>query len=488
MKISELVSVEEISTHLLPPDTEISGIAIKARDVKDGYLYIVTNSEKASFNLLSARPAAIICPKSTEVPRELQKITEICENSLLLASFVFARFLKIDFEKLKFIGITGTNGKSTTAVMLKKILTDSGYKVGYIGTGKIESCERVISDEYYSMTTPEPDVLYPAIKRLADDGCEVIIMEVSSHALKLSRVEPIPFEYGVFTNLSPEHSDFHTDMEDYFLAKTKLMKASKIGVFNVDDSYARRAARSFEGRKITAGVLWKGDVYARDIESYGFSGIGYVYRAKKFSFMMRLRMPGIFNVYNSMLALAVATDMGVLPCKAKNSLASLSVVDGRFEIIKGDITAIIDYAHTAVGFENILKSLNALKNAGQKLGVVFGCGGERDKRKRPLMASIAEKYADISFVTSDNPRGENPERIIADITAGFTKKNFVCEPDRSLAIRKAILSAQSGDIVAVIGKGAEKYSIDLSGYHSFDEKRIIAEALKERERQHDDNA
>lgn len=485
MKLKEIIREDEISYLKLSPDTEVTGLAMKARDVKDGFVYIVTNEEKADYESLNGTPAAIICKTGAKAPSEYESITERCEDPLRLAAFAYARLCQTDLDRIKFIGITGTNGKTTTSVMLKKILTDSGCRVGYVGTGKIESCGKVLSDNYYSMTTPEPDVLYPKIKELVDDGCEIIIMEVSSHALKLSRVAPLRFEYGIFTNLSPEHGDFHPDMEDYFLAKSKLMKMSKTGVFNLDDSYSRRAAREFCGRKITTGVLWKGDVYARDIESFGFSGIGYVYRAKNFSFMMRLRLSGIFNIYNSMMALAVAIDMGILPCKAKESLASLYKVDGRFEVTNGDVTVVIDYAHTPIGFENILKSLNSLKKSRQKLCVVFGCGGERDKQKRPLMASIAERYADTVYVTCDNPRGENPESIINDILDGFTEKSYICEPDRAIAIRRAILTAHSGDIVAVIGKGAEKYSIDKNGYHPFDEKKIISDALREREVQND---
>ena len=383
MKFREIIREGELSTAKTSPDEEISSIAIKARNVKAGYLYIVTNSEKASFDSLSALPVAIICAEDTEVPWELEKITERCDNPLIIASRAYARLCKIDFEKIKFIGITGTNGKTTTSVMLKKILTDRGYKVGYIGTGKIEANGKALSDCYYSMTTPEPDVLYPTIKRICNEGCDVIIMEVSSHALKLWRVEPIKFEYGVFTNLSPEHTDFHPDMEDYYRSKFKLMSTSSVGVFNLDDSYSRRAAREFSGRKISVGVLWKGDVYAKDIESYGLSGIGYLYRAKGFSFIMRLMLSGIFNVYNSMTALAVAIDMVVLPCEAKKSLASLCTVEGRFEITRGEITVVTDYAHTPLAFESILKSLKELKKSGQNLTVVFGCGGDRDKEKRP---------------------------------------------------------------------------------------------------------
>ena len=480
MRFSEVILENEISTHNISPSAEVFGIAIKARCVREGYIYIVTNPSKAELESLSARPVGIICPKSTIVPQELIGITDRCEGTLRLASFAFARFLNIDFSSLRFIGITGTNGKTTTATMLKKILTDAGYKVGYIGTGKIEANGVLLSDGHYSMTTPEPDVLYPMIKKIAEHGCEIIVMEVSSHALKLCRVEPIQFEYGIFTNLSPEHTDFHSDMEDYFQSKKRLMSRSHVGVFNVDDGYARQAAREFSKRKITVGVLWKGDVYARDVEPHGLSGVSYVYRAKNFSFTMRLQLPGLFNVYNSMTALAVAIDMGVLPCKAKASLASLSGVAGRFEVISGDVTAIIDYAHTGEAFENILKSINSVKNAGQKLIVVFGCGGERDKLKRPKMAKAAEKYADLTYVTSDNPRGENPMKIIEDITAGFTKHTYLCEPDRESAIRKAIKAAERGDIIAVIGKGAERYSIDKTGYHDFDERKIIADALRER--------
>ena len=483
MKLREIIFDSEIPYSTLSPETEVTGIALRAPDVAMGNLYIVTNPDKADFHLLRARPSAIICDERTAVPDELKEITERCDLPRRLAARAYARFCRIDFSAVKFIGITGTNGKTTTSVMLKKILCDAGYKIGYIGTGKIEICGKTVSGDYYSMTTPEPPVLYPAIKEMIDAGCEVIVMEVSSHALALDRVEPIPFEYGIFTNLSPEHTDFHPDMEDYFLAKSRLMSSSVVGVFNVDDTYSRRAARAFNGRRITVGVLWKGEIYAKDIELCGLGGTKYIYRARGFSFMIKLGIPGIFNVYNSMLALAVAIDMGVRPCKAKESLASFVGVPGRYEIIKGDVTVIIDYAHTAVAFENMLKSLNTVKIPKQKLTIVFGCGGERDRRKRPAMGAVAAKYADLSYLTSDNPRGEDPLKIIEEIIAGFDSQSYVIEPSRESAIRKAILSSPDGGIVAVIGKGAEKYTLDADGYHSFDERKIIEAALAERESQ-----
>jgi UDP-N-acetylmuramoyl-L-alanyl-D-glutamate--2,6-diaminopimelate ligase len=329
------------------------------------------------------------------------------------------------------------------------------------------------------MTTPDPPLLYNSIKQMVEYGCEYIVMEVSSHALALSKLEPLKFDVAIFTNISPEHLDFHGDMNSYFAAKYSLLKKSKCVIINIDDEYGRKAQNEYEGKKITVGVLWRADVWASNVDDHGFDGISYTYHGDGFSFKMRMPIPGKYNVYNSMLAAAACIELGCKPCEVKEKLATFSGVEGRYEIINDKIMVIIDYAHTYFAFESFLASLSANKN-GRRLTVVFGCGGNRDKAKRPLMAKVAEKYADRIILTADNSRKESTKDIISDIIRGFEKGSYEIKEDRTDAIRTAILESKDGEIVALIGKGPEKYNIDSLGYHYFSEKDIIFSALDER--------
>ena len=223
--------------------------------------------------------------------------------------------------------------------------------------------------------------------------------------------------------------------------------------------------------------MWRADAYATEIEDNGFDGISYFYHEKNFHYKTSLKLAGVYNVYNSMLAAKTCIDIGIAPCKVKNSISKLEAIEGRYEIIKGKITVIIDYAHTSEGFASLLRSLYKSKGVG-KLTVVFGCGGERDRSSRPQMAAIAEKYAEKIVITSDNPRRENPTEIFNDITSGFTNACYeICE-DRCEAIQMAIANAESGDVIAIIGKGCEEYLIDKNGYHDFSDKDAAIKALK----------
>ena len=484
MKLCELVYDDECALAYEEKEMEIGTVTTDIKKIGSNTLFfILTEPALKEFMLSGAEPSIVIYDEkvkfSTKNSSRNRKFIS-CDNARKLLANAYSRFCGIDYSTLKFIGVTGTNGKSSIASLITRILRDAGYSVGFIGTGKIELDDSIISDSEYSMTTPDPWVLYPSIKLMQDAGCNVIVMEVSSHALALDKVAPIHFDYAVFSNLSAEHLDFHKSMEQYFLSKQKLFSQCSVGLFNIDDAYARRSSKEFGGRKINAGILWRGDVWATHIKNYGFEGTEYMYRESDFLFKMRLQLPGVHNIYNSMLAAALCIDFGVKPCEVKRSLGNISTLPGRFEIIKSDITVIIDYAHTQEAFETVLKEISRSKLPGEKLITLFGCGGERDRQKRPKMAAAAEKYSNEIYLTSDNPRSEPPENIIKDITAGFTSSSYRIILDREIAIEDAIMSAPEGSIVAIIGKGAEKYSIDINGYHTFDEKSIILSALERR--------
>ena len=477
MKICDIIYKEEILSTELDLNLEFEKIKVDATDITEKDVLIIPNSLKIPELDKGKAPIAIICDKNATIPTKIPTIR--VKNPRVTLANAFYRYEKIDLTNVKLIGITGTNGKGGTAEFIRAVLKESGYKVGLIGTGKIEIDGRIISDEFYSMTTPDPPLLYRTISEMISYGCDVIIMEVSSHALALDKLHPLKFDYAVFTNLSREHLDFHSDMESYFRAKSKLFNMAKCSVFNIDDEYGRRAYRSCQRKRISAGILWQGDVWANNIENHGLDGISYIYHKDTFSFRMKLSTAGIYNAYNSMLAATVCIDMGCRPCEVKGILSEIKGLPGRFEIINDRISVIIDYAHTDVAFKSVMKELSAIKGD-RKLTVIFGCGGNRDKEKRPRMARIAERYADRVIVTSDNSRNEDIKDIISDIIRGFESGKYQVIENRRDAIRAAILSSGDGDIVAVIGKGNEKYYIDGSGYHPYDEKEIIERALTER--------
>ena len=477
MKICDIIYKEEILSTELDLNLEFEKIKVDATDITEKDILIIPNSLKIPELNKGKAPLAIICDKNATITVGIPTIR--VKNPRISLANAFYRYEKIDIRNVKLIGITGTNGKGGTADFIRAVLKESGYKVGLIGTGKIEIDGRVISDEFYSMTTPDPPLLYRTISAMISEACNVIIMEVSSHALALDKLHPLKFDYAVFTNLSREHLDFHSDMESYFRAKSKLFNMSKCSVFNIDDEYGRRAYRSCQRKRISAGILWQGDVWANNIENHGLDGISYIYHKDTFSFRMKLSTAGIYNAYNSMLAATVCIDMGCRPCEVKRILSEIKGLPGRFEIINDRISVIIDYAHTDVAFKSVMKELSAIKGD-RNLAVIFGCGGNRDKEKRPRMARIAERYADRVIVTSDNSRNEDIKDIISDIIRGFESGKYQVIENRRDAIRAAILSSNDGDIVAVIGKGNEKYTIDETGYHPYDEKEIIEHALMER--------
>ena len=485
MKINEIIYSDEIICSDVPENQEFDNITTDILQANSRSVVIISNSlNMPNLNSFDIAPTALICDQNAVLPQNIRAIR--VKNPRLALAKAYYRYYHINTSGIKMIAVTGTNGKTSTAEFIKTILTKCGYKTGFIGTGKIEINGKVISDSYYSMTTPDPSVLYPTISLMINEGCNAIIMEASSHALALDKLAPLKFDYGIFTNLSAEHLDFHKSIEEYYNAKLKLFKSCDCGIFNIDDQYARKAYNDFTSRKISIGILWRGDIWATNIENRGFGGIGYMYQTKKFNFHASLKTAGIYNTYNSMLAATVCIDMGCRPCEVKSILSQIDNIPGRYEIINGKISVIIDYAHTDFAFENIIKELASVKG-NNKLTTVFGCGGNRDRQKRPKMATIAERFSDRVIVTTDNSRKEDPKDIISDIIRGFKKGCYEVIEDRKTAIRTAILSANDGDIVAIIGKGCEKYNIDSNGYSDFCEKDIVTNALCEREDQENEN-
>ena len=486
MKLHELIYDNEYISNKSIDEIEIENITTSKSEINKNTLFVLNKSinfdiKKIINYIINQKPTAILCDMDVEIPTE-EIIVLKTENTRKLFPHILVRFYNIDLNSMRFIGITGTAGKTTTATMIHHILTFSGLNCAFIGTGKIIIDGKTINDESYSMTTPDPQYLYQLLKKIQDMKCDAVIMEVSSHALYFHKVDPIIFDISVFTNLSPEHMDFHKNIEDYYKTKIKLFSQSKLGIFNMDDPYSRKAFYSVECKKKNVGIVYSAESVAKNISMKGFSGSEYILSEPNKLFKIKLNLGGAFNIYNSLLAIKVACEYGIKPCISKMAISTLNTVEGRLEIIHKAPTIIIDYAHTINEMENVLKFIKTTKNAEQNLITVFGCGGERDKSKRPMMARTAEKYSDYVIVTADNSRNESGTEIIKDILRGFndTSKRRVIT-SRKAAIKHAILTARSNDIIALIGKGHERYNIDKNGYKEFNEKAIVLSIIKDRE-------
>ena len=428
----------------------------------------------------STLPYAVIAGEDISCENEEVPLIRV-RDPRRCASFIFSKEYGIDYGRMRIIGITGTNGKTTTSEMLFSILREAGYNVGFIGTGEIRINDVSVSENDYSMTTPDPDLLYKSLGQMQASGCEYVVMEVSSHSIALSKIAPVKFKCAVFTNLSEEHMDFHENMESYYNTKLSLFSSSEYGIFNLDDRYSRRASEEKGMMGYRVGIIdTSGDSYITDYKSLGLDGSEYYYREKGLIFKIKLGIGGAYNVYNSLLAAKCAITLGIKPCIVKKALSNIKQIRGRLNLIRSDITVAIDYAHTPQAFKEVLYFLKSSLIPGQSLITVFGCGGERDKTKRAVMGKTAEDMSDFVIVTEDNSRSEDFSFICDMITSGMRKRTHTVIESRSEAIRCAILSANEGDLVAIIGKGHEKYIIDKQGKRHFDESEIIKSALLER--------
>lgn len=485
MKLSELLLKGEFSSSYDTEGIEIDRIETDKELATKGCLFIFNRSKSFDISdivdcVISKNPSAIICDEELEMDTGTIPVFRVRDTRKATA-YAYSRFHAPCYSKIKFIGITGTNGKTTTALVITKILNDLGKRVGFIGTGKIEICGIDVTPKNHSMTTPDPKLLYRYIKDMDTEECEYIVMEVTSHALFYQKTAPIPFEIAAFTNLSAEHMDFHSDMSDYYRTKLGLFQNARMGIFNADDVYSRRAMADFTGNGKSIGIIYDADYRAKEINHLGLHGTEYIFQAKNFIFKAKTNLPGAYNVYNTMMAMSILAELGFSPCDIKSSLLKIQGIEGRFEIIESDITVIIDYAHTIEAYSNLLKTVKNAQNIRQRLISLFGCGGNRDKAKRPEIAKISERYSDLSIITEDNCRSESQACITEDILKGFTDAaKYTVIPSRKEAIEYAILTASRDDTVAIIGKGPERYTIDKNGYHEFDERKIINDALKKR--------
>ena len=428
-----------------------------------------------------------------------EKVRDVCvggaaifyvENTRRAASLLYNAWYGYPARDIKAVGVSGTNGKTSTANLAYRIFESAGYSCGFIGTVGIISAGGKELYRGSDMTTPDPQTLYSTLAQMRDDGVEYLFMEVSSHALAQHRTDAIEFEVGVFTNLTEDHLDFHKNMEQYFLAKRRLFEQSKQSIVNIDDAYGARLADFLRSR----GALFKtcstrqGDFCAVLPDRKSARGIEYDLKSENATYRVSLPLSGDFQIMNSLEAASVALLCGIDTETVIDSLRSMPEISGRMEELmlhsKQDFRIFIDYAHTPDAIERLLMSARALREREGRIIILFGCGGEREREKRRAMGQIASRLADMVIVTSDNSRSEDAEDIIKDILKGIDKeKEYAVISDRREAIERAVLLyARAGDVLLLAGKGHEKYQIDKFGRHEFDERKIVDSALERRYR------
>lgn len=381
-------------------------------------------------------------------------------------------------KKFKIIGITGTNGKTTTTYMIKSILEEAGYKVGLIGTIANYIGDKKIKTE---RTTPESLELQKLFSDMAKEKVDYCVMEVSSHSLSLDRVYGVNFDYGIFTNLTQDHLDFHKTFENYYNAKLKLFKSSKFIAVNMDDNYGKRILSDVnfikDINKFTYSIKDNSELKAYNIKIHS-KGIDFSVYYKNNLYNIELGIPGRYNIYNALSAISICLNEGINEDYIIKGLKKVTV-PGRCEIVTKSMDLgydiILDYAHTPDGLSNILDTAREFTEG--RLISVYGCGGDRDALKRPIMGKIGSELSDIAIVTSDNPRTEEPGAIISDIVKGIEKENYIVIENRKEAIKEAIFMAKKGDVIVIAGKGHENYQILKDEVIHFDEREVINEIL-----------
>lgn len=496
MKLSSLLLPGEYLSSYDADSIEISSVATSHTAIKPGCLFICLRGTRYdAHNLLAtaaregASAALVETGASYTAPENLPIFA--VKNTRKAYAYVMSRFCGNPAEGLCMIAVTGTNGKTSTATMLYTLLHAAGLPSAMIGTVSCRSDEKCYSPDpavepRRTMTTPDPDILYPMLKDMKKDGVRYVVMEASSHALALDKLAPIRFAIGIFTNLSPEHLDFHRNMENYLAAKAKLFSQCDCGIVNFDSEYAEDLVRSATCEILRCGAVYHEQYNAEEIALRGACGVSYVYTAPTLRLPISLPIPGAFTVSNSLLALTAALRLGVEPHIAKEAFADMPSVPGRLERLplapdEADFTVFIDYAHTEAALRNLLITVSNFRRAEERIVLVFGCGGDRDVTKRAPMGRVAEEFADRIIVTSDNSRTEDPAVIIHDILLGMhnrEKRHVIV--NRRRAIQHAILHAEKGDIILLVGKGHENYELSEGERNPFSERAIVEDALLSR--------
>ena len=485
MKLGELLERVQPVEMGVDQNTEITSLAYDSRRVGEGCVFFAIQGEKADGHQFigeAIRRGAVAIVSEREAPSDHAARWVRVEKIRRALSEAARRFYDDPDRKLQLIGITGTNGKTTTAYLLSSIFEAAGTRTGMFGTVEYRLGTRIVSA---SNTTPESLDLATYFHELVAGGAQAAILEVSSHALAQERVWGLHFSAAVFTNLTRDHLDYHHDFEDYFAAKMRLFDGlgsapPELAVINLDDPWGRRLLALPNLRRITYGIESKADVGVRR-HLQTASGLSATLTTPQGDLEIESALIGRANLLNILAATATSAGLGIPPDKIQSGLRRLTAVPGRFEKIdEGQpFLVIVDYAHTDDALRNVLDVAREL--ARNRLIVVFGCGGERDRTKRPIMGEIAGRLSDLPVLTSDNPRSEDPILIMNDVLVGLqrTGRPYIAEVNREVAIRKALAEARDGDVVILAGKGHETYQVLRDKTIPFDDRKVAREILRE---------
>lgn len=483
-KLLEEISYECVCDTM---EREISDIVYDSRKVQAGCLFVCIPGAKADGHqyaaaAVEAGAAAILAQREVELPEGSDATVILVDNTCYAMAFASAAYFGHPAKQLKIIGVTGTKGKTTTTYLVRSILEQAGRKVGLIGTIEIIIGETHIHAEN---TTPQSYLVQKYFRMMADAGCDTVVMEVSSQGLMLHRTQGFVFDFGIFTNLEPDHigENEHKDFDDYLHCKSLLFKQCKVGIANQDDVHWKAVTKDCTCQLETYGIDTEADLRAADITFLNEGGsLGMAFTVKGLAeFPVKIASPGRFNVYNALTAIAICRHFGVEDEDIRRALSSAKV-KGRTEMVKvsDEFTLMIDYAHNAMALKSLLETLRAYNP--HRLVCLFGCGGNRAKSRRYEMGEVSGRMADLTIITSDNPRTEEPQAIIDDIKTGIgkTEGKYVEICDRKEAIAYAIDHGEPGDIIVLAGKGHEDYQ-EINGVkYPMDERVLIQEILEER--------
>lgn len=484
MKFEKLLRGANIPCPDEMKNIEVTGLTYNSKLVQKGYAFVCMkgfHTDGHIFAMDAAFRGASVIISEEDVDIKAVPVLRVIDSRRVLSK-MSANFYENKTAPFHLYGVTGTNGKTTIAYMLKSIIEAGGGPCGMIGTIGYH----VGSKEYEAQnTTPESCDLQQMFAEMRAEGIENCVIEVSSHALALGKVDDLEFEASIFTNLTSDHMDFHRDPEDYYAAKKKLFYLTKgAAATNLDDEFGKRIYEELkkDGKKVYGYSLKdrKADYFGEILETTEKGSLIRIVENQERTELLKINTPGIFTIYNALAATACARSAGYSFLSIQSGLESLKGVPGRFEMVENDkgIIAIVDYAHTPDGLEKVLKTATDFKKG--RLICVFGCGGDRDKRKRSLMGMTAGKYSDYCIITSDNPRTEQQEAITADIEAGIyeTGCNYEVIENRREAIKKAVSIYKKGDIIMVAGKGHETYQIIGTEKFHFDDREVVKQIIE----------
>ncbi len=469
-----------------PAAGPVTGISYDSRGVQPGHVFVALKGQHADGTMFASQAmerGAVAVVSEAAAPPDVRIAWASVEDARLALAVIAAEFSGHPSREMRVVGITGTNGKTTTAHLVASIFEAAGIACGLLGTVGYRVGQET---REATRTTPEAPEMQELLREMADRGCGACAMEVSSHALSLNRVEGMAFAAAVFTNLTRDHLDFHADMESYFQAKRRLFEMlprDAPSLINIDDPRGA-SLTEMAGRPLTYAVNRAADVTPGPL-SYSLSGLAFDARTPRGAVRVRSSLVGRPNVYNILAAVSTATAMDLPLDAIEAGITALEGVPGRFQVVSGpkdDVTVVVDYAHTDDALRNLLETARPLADG--RLLTVFGCGGDRDRTKRPLMGAVAGRLSDVIVITSDNPRSEDPARIIEEIRRGITgdsrrdpTQQLLTIADRREAIARAVEIARAGDLVLITGKGHEKYQVVGSQMLPFDDVAVAREAL-----------